>query len=519
MSADQPESEIKEPPPANRRRLWTFRLAAVLVGLAPFAIFEGLCLLCDWGRPSLHEDPFVGFRATQPLFVLNDDETRYEIPQSRQWYFRPASFAAKKPANEFRIFCLGGSTVQGEPFEPATAFPKWLEIALRAADPKRDWNVVNCGGISYATYRLVPVLQEVLQYQPDLIIFCEGHNEFLEYRAFDHIQRRGKILNAALDVASRSRSFTLLREGYLRLNGVSSSDTRDQRPKLPTEVEALLDYRGGLEEYHHDEAWRSGVISHFRYSIRRIVELTREAGVPLVLINPVSNFADCPPFKSEHLESLRPDELEQWESLCEAARGHLHTEHRDLYKAAQLFEQACQLDPLHAGGFYNLAKCYDAAGEFELARAAYLQAKDLDVCPLRVLQPMNDAVLEIASESDTPLVDALQLFESRSAHGIVGGDWLVDHVHPGFAGHQLLADALTKKLIEIDIVEPLSGWEEIKQEKYRAHFDSLDKLYFERGMATLQRLRGWAQGRVKRLRPGVQEAKPEKVGDSAKEGD
>ncbi len=505
MGPDHPEPEAQQRP-ASRRRLWLFRFVAVLVGLAPFVAFEGVCVLFDWGRPSLHEDPFVGFRSTQPLFVLNQERTRYEIPKSRQWYFRPASFGAKKAANEFRIFCLGGSTVEGEPFEPATAFPKWLEISLQAADSSRQWEVVNCGGISYATYRLVPILEEVLHYEPDLIIFCEGHNEFLEYREFDHIQRRGRLVNATLDVASRFRAFTLLREGYLRLQGISSTDRVSQRPILPTEVEALLDYRGGLEEYHHDEAWHDGVISHYRFTIHRIVQLARDAGVPIVLINPVSNFSDCPPFKSEHLENLTPDELEQWESLCEAARGYLHAEKRDLHKAAQLFDQACQLDPLYAGGFYNLAKCYDAAGEFEPARAAYLRAKDLDVCPLRILQPMNDAVLEIASETDTPLVDALKLFEQRSAHGIVGGDWLVDHMHPGFAGHQLLADALTEKMIEMGVVQPRSGWEAVKDDRYREHFDSLDPFYFERGMATLKRLRGWAQGRVDRRRPRVQES-------------
>jgi lysophospholipase L1-like esterase len=464
-------------------------------------VLEAVCVLFGWGRPVLHDDPFVGFRSTRPLFVLNEDGSRYEIPKSRQWHFRPESFAAVKGPGEFRIFCLGGSTVQGEPFEPVTSFTTWLAISLRAADPTRDWKVVNCGGVSYATYRLVPILEEVLHYQPDLVIFCEGHNEFLESREYEHVANRGALVNSALDEVSRLRTFTLAREAYLRLRGISSSDPPRRRPILPTEVEALLDYRGGLEQYHHDDDWRNGVITHFRISLERIVETAERAGVPLVLINPVANLADCPPFKSEHRPGLSADDEARWNDLCDEARSLLHGSATDRYRAIDLFEQACQIDPQYAGCFYNLGKCYEAIGDYDRARDAFLQAKDTDVCPLRILEPMHEAVLEIAADTDTPLVDAQALFAERSRNGIVGGEWLVDHVHPGVEGHKLLADALADKLVELSVVEPCPDWQERKQEQYQAHQDSLDPLYFIRAMERAKRLEGWAQGRVQRLRP------------------
>lgn len=477
-----------------------FRLAAVLVGLSPLVAFEGLCTLFDWGRPSLHEDPFVGFRSVVPLFVLNDEGTRHEIPKARQAYFRPESFAARKAPDEFRIFCLGGSTVQGRPFAVETSFTTWLEIALQAADPSRPWEVVNCGGVSYASYRLVPVLEEVLRYQPDLIILYTGHNEFLESRSYENIANRGRVLNACLDAASRLRTFTLMREGYLRLQGTSSTDPPPARPILPTEVDALLDYRGGLANYHHDATWRRGVIAHYRYNLRRIIDMAHNAGVDIILVNPVSNISDSPPFKSEHRRDLSPEELQRWQTLCDDARRHLRGEDHDLRKAAELFEQACRVDPLHAGSFYNLAKCYEAAGEFDKARDAYVQAKEVDACPLRILQPMNDAVVEIAEQTGTPLVDAERLFEARSTHNIVGGQWLVDHVHPSIEGHQLLADALAERLISLGTLHPRSGWESVKQTRYREHFDSLDAFYFVKGTERLKAVRGWAAGRARRVR-------------------
>ena len=514
MASHEVKSDTQLRRPARLKRRWLFRFGAVLVGISPFVAFEGFCTLFDWGRPSLHDDPFVGFRSVAPLFVLDENQTRYEIPKARQTYFRPESFAANKGPDEFRIFCLGGSTVQGRPFAIETSFTTWLEIALEAADPSRRWEVVNCGGVSYASYRLVPVLEEVLHYQPDLIILYTGHNEFLESRSFDHIASRGRVVNASLDAASRLRTFTLLREGYLRLQGTSSAEPPTARPILPTEVDALLDYRGGLADYHRNVAWRRGVIAHYRYNLRRMIDMTRHAGVDVILVNPVSNISDSPPFKSEHRDDLSPAERQRWETLCEDARGHLHGEHRDLRKAAKLFEQACRVDPLHAAGFYNLAKCREAAGDFDKARDAFLQAKELDVCPLRILQPMNDALLEIANETGTPVLDAQRLFEEHSTHGAIGGRWLVDHVHPSIEGHQLLADALMELLISLGSVQPRRAWQAAKQEAYRQHFDSLDDYYFVKGTERLKTVRGWAAGRARRLRAGKPKAPPVATSDA-----
>jgi tetratricopeptide (TPR) repeat protein len=509
MSRRLEEPDAQQSPPRRGGRRWLFRIAAVLVGISPLLLFEGLCIAFDWGRASLHDDPFIGFHSVGPLFVKSEDGSRYEIPKARQTHFRPDSFPAKKGPNVFRIFSLGGSTVQGRPFAIETAYSTWLRISLQAADPQRRFESVNCGGISYASYRLVPILEEVLGYEPDLIILDAGHNEFLEDRTFDHIAGRGRLVNASLKAASRLRTFTLLREGYLRLHGTSSSDPPESRPILPTEVEALLDYRGGLEAYHHDDAWRRGVIAQYRYNMRRMVALTRNAGVDMILVNPVSNIRSSPPFKSEHRADLSSAELAEWETTCEAAHEHARRGNHELHTAIRLFERACRIDPLHAGGFYNLASCHLAAGQLDQARQAYLQAKELDVCPLRILQEMNQAVLEIARGTGTPLLDAQEFFERRSTNQIVGGDWLVDHVHPNIEGHQLLADALTDMLITLGKVRPRPGWEQVKRERYREHFDSLDNLYFLTGQERLWAERGWTHGRARRLRPSAKNPPPQ----------
>jgi lysophospholipase L1-like esterase len=487
---------------ASRRwRRWGFRLAAVLVGVLPFVVIELVLVMLDVGRPAEHGDPYVGFSRVRPLFELNAAGTRYEVPPARLSHFRAESFAAVKPPREFRIFCIGDSTVQGNPWGIETSFSTWLEISLNAAEPDRRWEVINCGGVSYASYRMVPIVEEVLRYQPDLIVLHCSHNEFLEDRTYGEIKRTPRPVVRTVEAASRLRSFTLLRSAYVKLSGPSGKSAH--RTVLTDEVEALLDYRGGLEFYHRDDAWRDGVVAHFEINLRRMVRIARDAGVPMILMNPVSNLRDSPPFKAEHRAGLSSADVARWESLWNAAREHYAT---DRLRAVALLREALAIDDQHAGLHYDLGKCYDAMGLLDQARPAYLRAKELDVCPLRILEPMNQIILDVARETSTPLVNNRQIFEDLSPGGLPGDKWLVDHVHPSIKGYQVLGDAVAHELVRLGIVHPMVSWQDETRRRYAEHLASLDGAYFANGQKHLRGLMLWAQGRASRVRPA--QAKP-----------
>ncbi len=467
-----------------------FRVAALALALVPFVAAEGIFTLFDWGRPDYSADPFVGFRSVRPLFVESDDGIRYEIPKSRQAFFCPDSFPLEKGPSEFRIFCLGGSTVQGRPFAIQTSFTSWLELSLCAADPARDWDVVNCGGVSYASYRLVPILEEVLRYEPDLIILYTGHNEFLEDRTYGHIKRMPEVLAGPSSFLARTRTYTLLCEGFARLRS-QQEHAPDGCPVLRTEVDAMLDYRGGLADYHRDEQWRRDTIDHFHYNLRRMVQMVEEAGVPMLLVNPVSKLRDCPPFKSQHRDGLTAEELRQWDILVEQAAKCRKTDPR---QSIELLSEASEIDDQHAGLHYVLASHYDTLKMTERARKHFVLAKDTDICPLRMLEPMHEALFEVAEETGTPLVDARQSFEKISRDHIPDDRYLLDHVHPSIEGHKLIAEWLMDEFVRQGIVKPGDGWKELRDQSYRDHFASLDDLYFFKGTQQLESLRLWTKG-------------------------
>ena len=133
----------------------------------------------------------------------------------------------------------------------------------------------------------------------------------------------------------------------------AKSVSRD-RPVLPAEVEALLDYRGGLEHYHRDEAWRRGVIEHYEANVRRMVASCRAAGVPVLLVNPVCNL-ETPPFKSEHRADLTDEERAAFDRSWNEARALYAT---DLSLAMGRLRDAIELDDQHAGIQYILGVCY-----------------------------------------------------------------------------------------------------------------------------------------------------------------
>ncbi len=383
-----------------------------------------------------------------------------------------------------------------------------MEISLNEADPSRDWDVVNCGGVSYASYRMVPILEEVLRYQPDLVLVHCSHNEFLEDRTYGNLKRTPRWLWQVHEQVSRLRLYNVLRGATLAKQVVGrgqtgetdgrQTDSEKSASNLPAEVEALLDYRGGLEFYHRDAAWHRGVIAHYEFNLRRMTAIARQARIPLILMNPACNLRDSPPFKAEHRTGLSDSDKQHWDELWDAAREHYGSQP---IEAARLLREALVIDDQHAWLRYDLAKVLDSLSQFDAARAEYLQAKELDVCPLRILKPMNDIVRQVGLDTGTPVVDVRALFDRLSRNGIPGNDWFADHVHPTIAGYQRVADEVADESVRLKIVQPQPEWLERKRQRFAEHLDSLPPNYLIEGQRRLRSLMLWAEGRAAKERP------------------
>ena len=491
MTAD--ENRMKSSRQTSRLRAISFRLGAILVGLLVLALVELAVRLCIPAPAVKIEDPFVSFKGLSPLFVPDPTGTRFETAEERLSAFCPQSFTATKGPKTLRVFCLGGSTVQGRPYSVETSFTSWLELNLRAARPGADSEVINCGGISYASYRLVPIMQELLQHGPDLFIIYTGHNEFLEDRTYEHVKNIPRFLIRMHRTMLNLRIYGLAYQFLSPHLGQRTRAGRSPKTILSPEVQARLDLQEGLKSYHRDEAWRKGTIEHFRHNLETMVKASRRAGVPVVLVNPASNLKDCPPFKSEHGSNLSESQIQRVVELREQA-GQL--DWSDAYGKIRLLEQAAAIDNRHAELLFLLGKCNERIGRHSEAKKWFVMAKEEDVCPLRILESMHKIIHDIAVQYRIPLVDVKLLIEQRTTDGIPGDEWLLDQVHPSITGHRLIADALYKAMENNQMVRTPAGWRARRDELWEQRLSSLDEAYYARGAARLKWLREWSHGRI-----------------------
>jgi len=497
----------------SRRRLWMFRLLSMALGLSSFVLLELVCIAAGWGELQFGDDPHIGFESVRPLFEKTSDGRDFHTSPARRGYFKEVSFAVEKPRDEFRIFVFGESTAQGNPFSIETSFPTYLQIALGKADSLRPWKVVNCGGVSYASYRLLPVLRECLNYQPDLYVFCGGHNQFLEHISFEEVRESAVLTGRAHSILSQLRSFRVLQR-WLNNNAIpnqisgTAPAAGGRSATLPLEVTTLLDQHNGLAKYHRDDKLAKLIARSFAADLRSMATLSRQHQVPLLFILQPSNLSDCPPFKSEFSASTTIADQAEITSLLKQARKLSGS---DLPQSIQLLEEASRSDPRFAMTWYELGQLQLAALDFAAAGTSFLRAKDEDVCPLRMTTPLESAMRNTASLESVPLIDAHELLSRRCRNGVAGDAILVDHVHPSFRGHEDIAISIAEWMLSVDITsETNTNWKDEAVRECRDRLLALDDLYFLRGQRALRSLRLWAAGRADE----TPIAPPEKSADS-----
>jgi len=61
-----------------------------------------------------------------------------------------------------------------------------------------------------------------------------------------------------------------------------------------------------------------------------MVRMSRRARVPVILVNPVSNLKDCPPFKSEHGSDLSDAQIQRVIELRKQAGALLMSQQTEL---------------------------------------------------------------------------------------------------------------------------------------------------------------------------------------------
>ncbi len=179
-------------------------------------------------------DNALGGRAERHLYSsirgheLNPDyrrdfDTGGERIHSDQGFRRDTSVALPKPQDTYRIFLMGGSTAyaigsQGSvyPEHPTLTNQEtvshFLEQDLRAQlqdeMPGVNIEVINAGVAAYHSFQHVLYFYETLyEYEPDMIVFLDGHNDFYNVGVKNPIQSYGYSSARMVDALNERKPF------------------------------------------------------------------------------------------------------------------------------------------------------------------------------------------------------------------------------------------------------------------------------------------------------------------------
>ena len=393
-------------PQLPRKRIWTFRVIAMVLPFLLFLILEGTLRLFLYGYDT-------------SLFIQTPDNSDYLVfnPAASKRYFTDQlnattgnrePFRKVKEPGTLRIFVLGESTTIGYPYFHNGAFHRWLQYRVMRSFPDKKLEIVNLSLTAVNSYTVLGFAREVVRYEPDAILIYTGHNEYYGALGVGSTNRLGSS-PALVNTLLWLRQFRVIQLLTRVVGKISQLFSSDASKAGKTRMELMV----GEQQIPYGSPLFDNGIQQFRTNMDKTLDIFHRKGIPVFLSNLVSNLRDQHPFIS--------------------------------LPAAP--------DTSSAQYNYTVATQDWTNNDFPSAKQAYIRAKDLDALRFRAPEDMNAIITQLCSKyPNTHLVDTRAVFEAASPHGIIGNSLLLEHVHPNLLGYALLSDAFYRALQEQNII-------------------------------------------------------------------
>lgn len=386
---------------------------------------------------------FVSYQNVREVFAIeNIAGINYNVRTPHHPYILSGiRFRAEKSANTFRVFCLGGSAALGWPHPPDLSYPTFLSKKLQLLYPEKTIEVINAAASTYASYRVKVVFDEIIRYEPDLILLYSGNNEFLEkvlYQQPSPLAAPWKHLAITRTIHQAWAQFESKKQII---------DVENYRPTFLIDV-AL----GNASTLKVSQDQYQQVVEHYRYNLTKMVGSAQQRSVPIMLLTVPANVRHWHPHASVHQAGLDSASKQQWQEWY--GKGIQAFQQENYPTAVEYFSKALQLDDQYAELHYYLGKTYEQLGKVSKTQTHLIRSLEADAYPFRALPEFNSILRTISQDYEVPLVDIEREFSQRSPWKITGEEALVDHVHPTAASNQLIADAVLREILQTEILPP-----------------------------------------------------------------
>lgn len=208
---------------------------------------------------------------------LTRNVSKNQLSQDYHPYLQlsPYPFAGKnpKPKDEFRIFCLGGSTTEFKDSN-GRGWPSRVQEQLQKETGNDNIRVYNMGRQWYTTlHTLINYEVNLRQLQPDLIIVMHTINDLLHNAEFSHFSRGA------------------FREDYGHFYGPVKSLI--ERKSLWSAVGEILENTWYYTDHSKDvtQQFFPG-LEPFKRNINTVIDLAKTDGIPVVLMTQPSLYHD-----------------------------------------------------------------------------------------------------------------------------------------------------------------------------------------------------------------------------------
>jgi len=420
-------------PYRSRRKRLIFIALALCIPLVFLGALEGVFRLASYGgyQPTIYD---VGSLPGGKLCITDNagPASYFFANKSKPGTLNTYSFLKPKPNGTIRIFLGGESAAKGFPEPMCFAPSAFLEAMLHDAWPGRDVEVINLGTTAVASFPVLGMLTEALEYEPDLVIVHCGNNEFFGAYGVASLHRAGNT-PTAMKLHRALRSLAL----------VQYVDSFARPPEPVGRQRTLMEIMVGQSYTAPDDPIRAAAARNLKTHIGEIIERCKARGVPVLVCTMPANERDLAPLGDADLSSLTPDDRARLTNALQSAEPLMD---RDPKAAVKPLETVLSLLPTHARARYLLGRAEYAQQQYRAAVGSFQIANDFDPMPWRCPGPSNQAIREAASEGGAVLVDLQKAFREASSGGCVGWELMDDHVHPSLLGQAVVARTIVRAM-------------------------------------------------------------------------